>query len=399
MDYKVSSSSPTDELLTLGQILSEVGAYASTVLDRDHLTLSRECGTRLRNVVVELVSRQSIKSEDELYDVPQTGPSGSDLSALSIGELHELYRRWPVRHRDREAEGREHFTFYYEDRIVNELLRRKVVGKAEQLKVDYCVATYCNELDNMSSVFSLPVQIDGEKIYPDSGRRYSPDELTALIRLYGDYRDIVDRELLVEYVDHALDLLEQSVDSASTLRLLTAVAELGRRKRIRVPGWVNRKLEDMVDGCASLKGHVPADMDCALAEAMLTLQLLNGDNSLIRKAERIINRCWKSASEDDADPGTRIECLHTAVMCRDYVTRYSVRKAVDLWNGLSGKALSADAGLFSRHIFLMLEMAGECVDCPDISGASVERLGQMLDLMANTGSPESTAYSRICRTA
>ena len=44
MNYKVSAASPTDELVTLGQILSEVGDYASSILDRDHLSLTRKCG-------------------------------------------------------------------------------------------------------------------------------------------------------------------------------------------------------------------------------------------------------------------------------------------------------------------------------------------------------------------
>ena len=43
MNYRVSSASPTDELLSLGQILSEIGDYAGTILDREHLSLSRRC--------------------------------------------------------------------------------------------------------------------------------------------------------------------------------------------------------------------------------------------------------------------------------------------------------------------------------------------------------------------
>ena len=233
MDYNVSAASPTDELLTLGQILSEVGDYASTVLDREHLSLSRKCGTRLRKVVGELKARNSLFSVEGLYDICSNITDLSDkseLATMTVSELHSLYRRWPICHRERETQGREHFTFYHEGKIVNELLRRKAANKAEQLKIDYCVATYHNELDNMSLVFSRPVQIDGEKLFTDSEKRYTPDELTALIRLYSDYRDIVERELLVEYVDYALDLLKRDIDTASTLRLLTEIAELGRRK-------------------------------------------------------------------------------------------------------------------------------------------------------------------------
>lgn len=398
MNYNVSAASPTDELLTLGQILSEVGDYASTVLDREHLSLSRKCGTRLRKVVGELKARNSLFSVEGLYNIcpDKSGLSDkSELATMTVSELHGLYRRWPIRHREREAQGREHFTFYHEGRIVNELLRRKASNKAEQLKIDYCVATYHNELDNMSFVLSRPVQIDGEKIFPDSERNYTPDELKALISLYSDYRDIIERELLVEYVDYALDLLERDKDATSTLRLLTEVVELGRRKTIRVPEWVNRTLGDTVNYCMSLKGSASGTEGSALAEAMLTLQLLNGDNSLICKVKRIINRCYKSAFPLNADLGRRIENLHTAVTCCDYVSRFSVRKAATLWNGLSDKALYSEAKLLPRHIFQMLEIAKECEDYTHISGESKYRLKQILDETANTGCIESKAYSRI----
>lgn len=207
MDYRVSVKSPTDELLTLGQIFSEVGDYASTILDRKHLSLSRRCVTRLNKVVDELVSRQCILSAENLYDMPESEPVSSDLGSLSIDELHCLYRRWPIRHSERRAEGRESMSFYYEGQIAREIKSRKATNKGEQFKIDYCTAMYDNELSNMSYLFSHPVQVDNEKIYPDNERRYTPGELTALICLYKDYRDIVEREILVEYVDYALDWL------------------------------------------------------------------------------------------------------------------------------------------------------------------------------------------------
>lgn len=398
MNYNVSAASPTDELLTLGQILSEVGDYASTVLDSEHLSLSRKCSTRLRKVVGELKARNSLFSVEGLYDICSNITDLSDkseLATMTVSELHSLYRRWPIRHREREEQGREHFTFYHEGRIVNELLRRKASNKAEQLKIDYCVTTYHNELDNMSLVFSRPVQVDDKKIFPEGERRYSPDELTALISLYSDYRDIVERELLVEYVDYALDLLERDIDTTSKLSLLSEVAEIGRRKRICVPEWVNQKLEDTISYCISLKTSVSGNEGGALAEAMLTLQLLNGDDSLMRKARRIINRCYKSVFDESADLGVRIENLHTAVTCCDYVPRFSVRKAAALWNELSDKALSADTKLSSRHIFMMLETAKECENYASISAESKDRLKRMLDETANTGSIESKTYNMI----
>lgn len=232
MNYRISSASPTDELFTLGQILSEVGDYMSTILDREHLSLARKCATRLKKVVSELTARKRIMSEDELYEISGNSTAMTDLSSMTVTELYTLYRGWPIRHRRRMAEGREHFTYYYEGRIVRELLSRKAADKDEQLKIDYCVATYNNELDNMSSIFSLPVGHDEDRIHPDAARRYSPEELTLLIRKHSVCRDILDRELLVEYTDLALDHLSANPAQPHLVAALTALRE---KDIIRLP--------------------------------------------------------------------------------------------------------------------------------------------------------------------
>ncbi|MDE6342007.1 MAG: hypothetical protein K2K93_06795 [Muribaculaceae bacterium] len=243
MNYRVSSSSPTDELLTLGRIFSEVGDYASAVLDREHLSLARRCVTRLNKVVGELLSRKTITTAENLYDMPESVPVGSDLTSLSIDELHRLYRRWPARQEQRRAEGREPLTFYLEGRIVREMMSRKASCKAEQFKIDYCVATYANELSNMSYMLSLPVKIGKGVDFPDSGRAYTSEELASLIARYRKYHDISERELLVEYVDIALEKLEKDGDASSSRVLLKEVADLGRSGIISVPGWILRKTE------------------------------------------------------------------------------------------------------------------------------------------------------------
>lgn len=245
MNYKVSTVSPTDELITIGQILSEVGDYACTVLDKEHLSFTRKCAARLKKVVGELISRGCIRSTDDLYEI-QKGPAESaDLSAMSIGELHKLYRQWPIRHQKRLKEGREHMTYYYERRIVRELQSRKPATKDERLKMDYCNATYSNELDNMSFIFSCPVETGTDKIYPERTKVYSSDELAELINRYSRYADIAEREILIEYVDYALDMLERNGSNQESLRLLTALADLRQRKIIKVPDWINAKLNQL----------------------------------------------------------------------------------------------------------------------------------------------------------
>lgn len=238
MNYKVSAMSPTDELITIGQILSEVGDYACTILDKEHLSFARKCATRLKKVVGELTSRGRIQSPDDLYEIQKGKAETVDLSAMTIDELHRLYRQWPLRHRRRVEEGREHFTFYYEGHIVRELLTRKAANISEQFKIDYCALTYANECENMSHVFSKPVLADNDKPRPDSAKIYAPAELLTLIRRYSNYRDIAEREMLVEYTDFALDLIQKSGDKASVLELATEIAALGRKEIVNCPKWL-----------------------------------------------------------------------------------------------------------------------------------------------------------------
>ena len=391
MNYRVSAASPTDELVTLGQILSEVGDYMSAILDRDHLSLSRRCATRLRKVVGELVARKRIESADDLYEMPLSAVAGEDPGAMTVSELHALYRLWPMRHREREAMGREHLTFCHEGRIVRELLTRKPADRSERLKIDYCLATYGNELENLSFILSLPLKADADNAYPDPGRDYSPEELVSLIRRHSSFRDIIGREILVEYVDIALDLLERDNQQPTTenrqrktdntLALLTELSELRRRQTIRIPAWVDRKLEEAVN--SALASATTGDPGLPLA--MLALEMVNGDSSLTDKATAMINRCYKRAFDESAGVGERIASLHTAVMCCDYVTRFSPLEAAACWNHLATLLLTpSPLTLDSSPLTLdsspltLLETARELESFAPISPESKEKLTQLV---------------------
>lgn len=236
MNYRVSAASPTAELITVGQILSEVGDYASTILDREHLSFTRKCAARLRKVVAELIARHCIGAPQDLYETEKCDLHPADLSAMTISQLHNLYRQWPARHEMRLREGREHMTFYYEAKIVSELQHRKPATKDEQLKIDYCTATYRNELENLSLIYSLPVTHGEYKAYPDEPQRYTPSDLASLIARYSNYRDIIGRDILIEYVDLALDLLNCEGRNTSTLPIITQLSSLAQNKTIRMPG-------------------------------------------------------------------------------------------------------------------------------------------------------------------
>lgn len=203
VNYKVSATSPLGELLTLGQIYAEVGDYNASFCDGVHLSVARKCVYWLNKITDELTTRGVISTEDDLYVMPSTKFANADLSKMTVDELHKLYRQWPIRHKARKESGREHNTFFFEGHIVRELQKRKPASKEEQLKIDYCTLTYQNELENLSIVLDLPLSLDDSYVYPDSTRYYTLDELTFLIKQYQNPKDVIEREILLEYIDYA----------------------------------------------------------------------------------------------------------------------------------------------------------------------------------------------------
>ena len=237
--YRVSEVSPTEELMVLGHIYAQVGDYASSILDREHHAIAKMCSSRLNIVVQELIDRGVIVSVDDLYVMSPCEIKETDMNSMTIDELYKLYLQWPKRHNERLVDGREQLTFYYEGRIVRELNRRTTTVLAEQLKVDYCNLTYANELENMSFLFSTPlICCDYMYVYSREAE-HTPAELLSLIRLYSNYRNIAERELLVEYVDDALDTIKKAKDKKAIIDLVAEVVNLGREKIIACPKWLD----------------------------------------------------------------------------------------------------------------------------------------------------------------
>jgi hypothetical protein len=238
ISYKVCEDSPTDELLALGQVYAGVGDYAASILDCDHLSVTQFCSMQLKMIVRILVDRKAVESEDDLYEMTEIDTGAEDLSDMSVDDLYQHYRRWPIRHNARAAEGREHFTFYYEGLIVSELKKRKVSCKTEQFKKDYCILTYENELENLSFVLGVPISVNDEKCGFSPEKDYTVTELTDLIKHYANYCDVYERELLVRYVDNALDYIRDAGDKSSVIALASEIAELGRKRIISIPQWL-----------------------------------------------------------------------------------------------------------------------------------------------------------------
>ena len=378
-DYKVSAKSPVDELFTLGRIYGDLGDYARTILDRRHMSLSRQCSERLDKVVSELMARGCIQSEDDLFETPGSETTTSDLPAMGVDELYTHYLRSPLRREQRITEEREHFTYYYERRIVRELLTRKASDTAEQLKIDYCAITYGNDLENLSRVLSLPVSGKRDRLEYDRGRSYTPAELLALIKLYAGYRDIEERELLIEYVDVALDSIREAEDKASVLALATEIAELGKKKKVSCPRWVTDVIEEGLESA----------QDCDKVLPMLTQSAIRNDEFLERKAQRIVNRCYKACL---TAPTT--EMLYVAVLCSDYVSRYSVHRMATAWNHLCELALNPETDAPTSQLVRLLEISEEIAPYADLSTELSTRQKQTLKTRARHRDLEAASTLR-----
>lgn len=114
-------------------------------------------------------------------------------------------------------------------------MRRKAVSKQEQLKIDYCIANYNNELDNLSFILSCPISVDDNKTFPEPAKAYTPNELLQLIKQYSRYRDVIEREILLKYVDYALDMIAEDSARPGIRHLASEIANLGRQNIIKLP--------------------------------------------------------------------------------------------------------------------------------------------------------------------
>ncbi len=337
MDYRVSASSPTGELLTLGSILEEAGAYASTSSDRSRRAFSRRCDAKFRRVASELRSRNCTAAADDVCTA-----TAADLRTLSVGDLYRLFRGRTQRRNRRAAEGREPLTCWPESDILAELRSRKAADRDEQLKIDYCVIAHSNELENLSTLLALPPEASGESLPTVPDRDCPPGELLSIIEQLlsiiercAEFRSVRSRETLVRAADLALDLLgpdfgsDSASDSASAsasvpasfsadptrLELLAAIADLRLRRIIAIPAWVDTALERTVT--AALRD--PGFDQLSLALPLLTLHLLTGDPAHERHAARIINRAYRDALRPAPPAPLRLRAHRLALSCPDYL--------------------------------------------------------------------------------
>ncbi len=302
--------------------------------------------------------------------------SPDQLQTLTVAQLESLYLQTSDRIEARIVAGREHFTRYYESRIIDELSHRQPSDSTEQAKIDSCLRSHRAEMANMAAVLDLPTSSSASSssvlpasdiLAPDPTRCYTPDELIALLHLYTPCRDLTERERLVEYVDYSLNLLATSPNLRPTspnlatpspdyqplANLIAELTELDRRHIVRSPRWLRTLLTDTI--AAWLTSPTVPDTDMVLP--LLTASLLNltvtsprhrplTPSSLERRAQRIINRCYRTALTPlSTSPGCHsitsihlshlITSLYIAATCSSYVTRFSSRRLSLAWNSLA----------------------------------------------------------------
>lgn len=281
--------------------------------------------------------------------------SADQLHNLTVDQLVTLYLRFPERVEPRISAGREHFTRFFETRIISELSTRTPADSTERSKIDSCLSSHRAEMDNMAAVLGLPLtpatpSASPDILAPDPTRHYTPDELIALLHLYTPCRDLTERERLVEYVDYSLNLLASSSDHQPLANLVAELAELDRRHIVRCPHWLHTLLTDTIT--AWLTSPVVPDTDMVLP--LLTASLLNltvtpphrrpiPPPSLERRAQRIINRCYRTSlslpcSSHSLTPAylsDLITTLYIAATYSSYVTRFSSRRLALAWNTLA----------------------------------------------------------------
>lgn len=400
--YRVTPVTPSEWIVTLALIYAETADAAAAVSDR---ALARICQNRYDKTVAELIRRNYISDPDSIFDTPAVDFSGENPREMTVDALFHLFRQSPLRTGQRRDSGREHLTCLEDLPLISELRRRTPADFGQWLKIHYCRLAYSNRLENLSRTFSLPVSLGNDKIYPAPSADYTPEELLALIRLYTDYRDIAEREILIRYVDIALDLMERAVDRTPMMELAAEIMELGRRHIINVPSWTRDFLADAISAGRRDSALHPS----RLVIPLLTLHLADRDPALEREAASIINRCYTAlltsplsvhTTAAPLDPlslasiSDTIDNLHIAITCSDYIPRFNLPAISKCWNTLCSAILPSDSEseldsrLTARQLVTLKSIADEIEGFALLSSTSTHTLRSLqtrsTDLLSRT---------------
>lgn len=384
-EYRIDASVSTAELEVLARLFSESQDYFSSVSEKWHINMASYCPRQLEKVRREIILRHGISFYDRIFAIPNEKIAPSNLSTLSISQLEILYRQRALRLEARIKEGRETFTRFFETSIVDELERREASDALDKLKKDYCLLTNKNELEHMCTMLGLPL---GDKsVCHDGETDKSIEALSAYVRLYSKFRTLSERECLVEYVDSALDILGTASEMQPLANLASEIAELDRRRIVNCPKWVNKSLSHAVEEWFK----APMVHETEMVMPLLTLAMIKDDLTLERRAQHIINRCYKRCVSGLCT----VDDIFTAITYSTYVTRFSVRKITACWNVYCNNVVARMyKDILSCHLFRLIESANEIGEFASIETALKERLIEMLTERLYNGDTVAGIYLR-----
>lgn len=369
------------------RMLLEVGDYASTILDKTHQAFSRKCLSLNKKVENELLKRKAVASSDEVYNSPFETIDSSDLSSLSIDQLETLYRQWKIRFNERLKDHRESLTRFFETRIIREMKRRNNLTATEQLKVDYCERTNRDELQNISAITRMPLG----NAYLDIDRCKTPQEMLGILEKLRRYKNVSEREMLIDTTDKAIDFIESNRDNSHAVNLAAELVELNRCRIISSPEWIEEYLMGTVDKWEKR----PFDFD---REKILPYLSSIRDNKARWRAVRTLNTGYERAlafSTNDETLSDAIEDLYMAELCCTYVSKYNVRKLAAAWDRLCDY-IASDAGfgsLSTAELIKLLFVANEVSGSAPISADYRLALSSQLSQRAASGDFEAEIYT------
>lgn len=136
------------------------------------------------------------------------------------------------------------FTFYRQATIVEELEKRSTETLMEQLKKDYCCQAYQNELNNLATILGKRVGMKSDFKPLDLSRKYTISEIASFINAVSDFKSILEREALIQYIDYAAWMMEHSVNTKQISRLVERIAQLDQTGMMPYIPWLKDKLAE-----------------------------------------------------------------------------------------------------------------------------------------------------------
>lgn len=395
MNYQVSSKSPTEELIILGRLLSEVGDFASTTLDSKYQRLANSCRIRLNKVIEQLVKRDIIEKKEDLYDLSPEEKSlisnpehqestASKLQTLTISELEVLCRFRQGYDRPVEKSGSYIMSsLHCKYEIIRELEKRKPVDLSEQLKKDYCTLTFQNELDYSSFLLGAPIGAPSEYIPMDRNRIYSPDKLLALIREYSGYwsfKSVFHKIMLEQYVDYAITIVDNCPDVLSVAPLIAGIAHENSSLGHSYTPWVNNKLKEVIRQWEKN----PSLTDLYMVPVLYAMHYNTRSWKYEREARKILTAAYKSALVPQESIDLDIDYICTVAENLNMSFPYNVRKLMTRLITVCQQVIDFDIRLSSAQITRLLDAADNMRYVKELPSEIEDTLRSRLSVLAET---------------